>query len=129
MQRSRRERRLDLWLVVGGLILVCALAATAFAALTDAGPFEDEPFDCGEYSLDQGEWADDSHRLEDANALVRCHSLIGMDEGQVRSMLGAEDFSDGGRLYFLVYSDIDATHLVLFLDKGGQVKRADVVTG
>ena len=129
LPRSRRERRLDFWLVISGVVLVCALFATGIAALADAGPFQDEPRDCADYSFDQDEWSADSHRLGEGTALSKCRVLIGLSRQQVRSMLGAEKFSDDRHLYYDIDSDFDGTALVVTFDDSGRVERSDIETG
>ena len=119
-------------LVIAGLLLVCVLVGTGLAALADTGPFHDEPVDCGEYRFDPDRWEDKSSRTDEARALVRCRTLVGLDKRDVRSRLGAESFANhlgGDYLYYLLYSDIDDTHLVVSFDNGGRVARADIETG
>ena len=90
--RERRITTFGLTAAVGVVLLLGALAVGVL--LRDAALGGGESVDCDNYEFSPGKWRgeggidNDAKELE-AEALVRCETLIGMTRSEVTEMLGA----------------------------------------
>jgi hypothetical protein len=85
-----RERRVNVVLVAGGLLIVAAGVVGLVVGIRGAG--EADRIQCDDYEFDRTEWLDsgleDESKERQADALVRCRTLIGRIRKEVTALLG-----------------------------------------
>jgi hypothetical protein len=132
-----RERRINRILVVGGLLVVVVGAFALALGIRAAGVAD--RLDCDDYEFDRSEWRDyelhDESAERQADALVRCRTLIGFTREEVSSLLGPHlrrgSGLSGDRRWAFSAGEVndyfgpgDALTLYARFDSGGRVERA-----
>jgi hypothetical protein len=132
------ESRINAAVVAGTLILIAIVLGVVALGLivTDLGGSDRIP--CDDYKFDAGEWRDhkgqDESSERQADALVRCATLIGMTRAEVAQLLGPHDtrgsISSHRRWVFFAgdvndgFGPGDALSLYVYFNAAGRVTRA-----
>jgi hypothetical protein len=140
MDRPDRPRE---WRVIAGIalgalvVIVLGVVTLAFVVREATGP---DRIECEGYEFDRAEWIDDAGQDESkerqADALVRCRTLIGMTRKGVRQLLGDNDRRAGTsthRRWWFYTGEVndflgpgDALILYVRFDGTGTVKRTSL---